>query len=41
MRISSTLSLLSLLLLLPACGPTTREDAHACGAGAVCQDAED
>ncbi|QRK07143.1 hypothetical protein JQX13_45040 [Archangium violaceum] len=28
MRISSSLSLLSLLLLLPACGPTSRADAQ-------------
>ncbi|HYO64518.1 MAG TPA: DUF6184 family natural product biosynthesis lipoprotein [Archangium sp.] len=36
MRISSPLSLLSLLLLLPACGPTTRADAHAQATRAAC-----
>ncbi|HEX8820962.1 MAG TPA: DUF6184 family natural product biosynthesis lipoprotein [Archangium sp.] len=36
MRISSSLSLLSLLLLLPACGPTTREDAQGEATEAAC-----
>ncbi|ATB42855.1 hypothetical protein CYFUS_008334 [Cystobacter fuscus] len=36
MRISSSLSLLSLLLLLPACGPTTRADAQSQATRAAC-----
>ncbi|WNG16361.1 DUF6184 family natural product biosynthesis lipoprotein [Cystobacter fuscus] len=36
MRISSPLSVLSLLLLLPACGPTTRVDAHDQATRAAC-----
>jgi len=36
MRISSSLSLLSLLLLLPACGPTTREDAQRQATDSAC-----
>jgi hypothetical protein len=36
MRISSSLSLLSLLVLLPACGPTTREDAQRKATDAAC-----
>lgn len=36
MRISSSLSLLSLLALLPACGPTSREDAQRQATWAAC-----
>ncbi len=36
MRLSSSLSLLSLLLVLPACGPTTRADAQAQATRAAC-----
>lgn len=41
MRISSTLSLLSLLLVLPACGPTSREDAQDKATDAACDYYED
>ena len=41
MRISSSLSLLSLLALLPACGPTTREDAQGLATEAACDYYED
>ena len=36
MRISSSLSLLSLLLVLPACGPTSRTDAQVQATRAAC-----
>jgi uncharacterized protein DUF6184 len=36
MRISSSLSLLSLLVLLPACGPTSRADAQGEATRAAC-----
>jgi len=36
MRIAPSLSLLSLFVLLPACGPTTRADAHVEAARAAC-----
>jgi hypothetical protein len=36
MRISSSLSLLSLLVLLPACGPTSRVDAQGEATRAAC-----
>jgi Family of unknown function (DUF6184) len=36
MRLSSTLSVLSLLLVLPACGPTSREDAQREATRAAC-----
>ncbi|OJT26984.1 hypothetical protein BO221_02985 [Archangium sp. Cb G35] len=36
MRISSSLSLLSLIALLPACGPTSREDAQGQATWAAC-----
>lgn len=36
MRLSSPLSLLSLLLLVSACGPTTREDAQSQATRAAC-----
>jgi len=41
MRSSSSLSLLSLLVILPACGPTTREDAHNLATRAACDYYED
>ena len=41
MRSSSSLSLLSLLLLLPACGPTTRADAQDRATRATCDYYED